>query len=84
MPVAASQEHAGLVQAHEESGCDIARQVNDSELIVEACAHVAWLLRGEARPGINVHLPHPAWSAGPHPRFRGCDAWAAAGAGGAS
>lgn len=36
----------------------------------------AFLLRGEAVPGINVYNPRPKYVAGEHMPFRGCEAWA--------
>ena len=36
----------------------------------------AFLLRGQARPGINTYLPRPRYVEGKHLRFRGCEQWA--------
>ena len=36
----------------------------------------AFLLRGQAVPGINDYLPLPRYQAGVHMAFRGCEAWA--------
>ena len=36
----------------------------------------AFLLRGEAQPGINFYLPRPAYVEGRHYAFRGCERWA--------
>ncbi|MBV9470922.1 MAG: phytanoyl-CoA dioxygenase family protein [Abitibacteriaceae bacterium] len=35
----------------------------------------AFLLRGEAVPGINEYLPRPRYRAGEHIPFRGCEDW---------
>jgi phytanoyl-CoA hydroxylase len=37
----------------------------------------AYLLRGEAVPGINEYQPRPVYADGEHMSFRGSDAWAA-------
>jgi ectoine hydroxylase-related dioxygenase (phytanoyl-CoA dioxygenase family) len=40
--------------------------------------HSAFLLRGEAAPGVNDYQPWPKWRKGEHMPFRGCEAapWA--------
>lgn len=35
----------------------------------------SFLLRGAAVPGVNRYLPRPAWKAGEHLPFRGCEQW---------
>ncbi|RED76875.1 MULTISPECIES: phytanoyl-CoA dioxygenase family protein [Cohnella] len=35
----------------------------------------AFLLRGEAVPGINTYLPYPRYVEGEHMPFRGCEQW---------
>jgi ectoine hydroxylase-related dioxygenase (phytanoyl-CoA dioxygenase family) len=35
----------------------------------------AFLLRGQAKPGINQYLPFPKWDKDKHFPFRGCEAW---------
>jgi hypothetical protein len=35
----------------------------------------AFLLRGQAVPGVNEYLPFPKYVEGEHMRFRGCEAW---------
>jgi phytanoyl-CoA hydroxylase len=39
----------------------------------------AFLLRGEAVPGVNDYNPRPAYVPGAHMPFRGCEAWQQAG-----
>ncbi|MBI4530944.1 MAG: phytanoyl-CoA dioxygenase family protein, partial [Candidatus Latescibacteria bacterium] len=35
----------------------------------------AFLLRGEAVPGVNTYLPRPKYTEGKHMSFKGCELW---------
>ena len=52
------------------------RYIPTSTRIVTEKPHPsAFLLRGEAVPGVNVYQPRPLYKAGAHMPFRGCEHW---------
>ncbi len=52
------------------------RYIPTTTRIVSDKPYPTFLLRGEAKPGINTYLPKPRYVAGKHFSFRGCEEWA--------
>jgi phytanoyl-CoA hydroxylase len=46
-----------------------------TKIITEKQWPCAFLLRGEAVPGVNEYLPKPKYTAERHMHFRGCESW---------
>ncbi|BCW98145.1 MAG: hypothetical protein KatS3mg024_0972 [Armatimonadota bacterium] len=51
------------------------RYIPTTTRIVSDKAYPTFLLRGEAKPGINEYLPRPRYVPGKHFPFRGCEEW---------
>lgn len=47
----------------------------DTRIVTDTQWPYAFLLRGEAVPGINSYLPKPKYVEGKHMKFRGCEKW---------
>lgn len=51
------------------------RYIPTSTRILRESSAAAFMLRGEAVPGVNNYLPRPRYVEGTHMPFRGCEGW---------
>ena len=51
------------------------RYIPASTRILDDDTASAFLLRGNAVPGLNTYLPRPGYVEGRHMRFKGCENW---------